>query len=533
MASGRAARTAEMVLDEVVAVRTKVDFGAFNPLTHERHDRRRRGRGIGAQRLVPGRAGVCRCPGEGVSGDPGTGAGRVPGDGSTLDRVHDRGRRHRGHGAGGHGTGHRTSLAAARPRADGGDHRARRCADGPGPASGSVGERGDLALSDQPGVGFRHLLRGRHAGGSGTARRRAHGRPAHGDAGRPGARRLHDRAVRRERSARGLRPTRGLGRHHRQDQPAAPADQDCRRVPASRQARRHRRAACQPQPRPPAAALRRAGPRGGGGRSPPSCSRICAAGARSASMSATARTWPARRCRAGTSTRTSARCSGRCRPAAAARSSASSATSSNISAASSATSRSASVLPELDALHALGYRAVFLADDNFTVYRRARQGAARRASRPGGAVAPDAIFITQVSIDAARDAELLEMCVAAGLTQVFIGIETPNEASLRETKKRQNLHLDLVADTDRFVEQRHRRDRRHDRGLRCRRSRRFPAPVRVRDGHGGADLQRRARWWHRRRHRSMRGSCPRRPAGPGRRQGLWHAVELEHSRRAA
>ena len=109
------------------------------------------------------------------------------------------------------------------------------------------------------------------------------------------------------------------------------------------------------------------------------------------------------------------------------------------------------VLAELDALHALGYRAMFLADDNFTAYRRRTKElldaiAAWRRHHPTD-------FITQVSIDAGRDPELLDMCVAAGLTQVFIGIETPNEASLRETGKRQNLNLDLVAETDRFVEQ--------------------------------------------------------------------------------
>jgi radical SAM superfamily enzyme YgiQ (UPF0313 family) len=30
---------------------------------------------------------------------------------------------------------------------------------------------------------------------------------------------------------------------------------------------------------------------------------------------------------------------------------------------------------------------------------------------------------------------MLEMCADAGLTHVFIGIETPNEVSLREAKK--------------------------------------------------------------------------------------------------
>ena len=53
-------------------------------------------------------------------------------------------------------------------------------------------------------------------------------------------------------------------------------------------------------------------------------------------------------------------------------------------------------------------------------------------------------FGTQVSIDSARDEALLDLWARAGLTHCFVGIETPNEDSLRETKKRQNMHIDLV-----------------------------------------------------------------------------------------
>jgi len=61
-------------------------------------------------------------------------------------------------------------------------------------------------------------------------------------------------------------------------------------------------------------------------------------------------------------------------------------------------------------------------------------------------------FVTQISIDATRDEELLDMCSAAGLTQVFIGIETPNVESLRETGKRQNLRVDLAAEVQKLVD---------------------------------------------------------------------------------
>jgi hypothetical protein len=103
------------------------------------------------------------------------------------------------------------------------------------------------------------------------------------------------------------------------------------------------------------------------------------------------------------------------------------------------------VITELNQLYALGYRNVFLADDNFTVYRRRAKEllgalAAWNRALPDGHVS----FITQVSIDAARDPELVRLCAQAGLYGVFIGIETPNEASLIECRKRQNAGLDLL-----------------------------------------------------------------------------------------
>ncbi|MCC0005437.1 MAG: radical SAM protein [Methylobacteriaceae bacterium] len=110
----------------------------------------------------------------------------------------------------------------------------------------------------------------------------------------------------------------------------------------------------------------------------------------------------------------------------------------------------ANVLAELDQLYALGYRYTFLADDNFTAYRsRCKELLAAmawwRRDHPMD-------FFTQVSIDAARDEELLDMCVDAGVTGVFIGIETPNPESLRETGKRQNLRIDLTQQVKKFIE---------------------------------------------------------------------------------
>jgi len=109
------------------------------------------------------------------------------------------------------------------------------------------------------------------------------------------------------------------------------------------------------------------------------------------------------------------------------------------------------VLAELDALYRIGYRIVFLADDNLTVYR-ARAKELLRAirdwndSRTEGRVS----FSTQVSIDCARDNEVLKLCSEAGMATVYVGIETPNADSLKETKKRQNIGVDMAETLARF-----------------------------------------------------------------------------------
>lgn len=111
------------------------------------------------------------------------------------------------------------------------------------------------------------------------------------------------------------------------------------------------------------------------------------------------------------------------------------------------------ILDELDVLYQHGFRTVFLADDNFTVQRRQAKEILLALSdwnrkRQAGPVA----FNTQVSIDAARDPELLEMLSSAGMRNVFIGIETPNQESLKESRKRQNVGVDLQAQVRRFLE---------------------------------------------------------------------------------
>ena len=48
-------------------------------------------------------------------------------------------------------------------------------------------------------------------------------------------------------------------------------------------------------------------------------------------------------------------------------------------------------------------------------------------------------FVTEASIDLAEDPEMMQLMLDANIDTVFVGIESPNEESLRETKKIQNL----------------------------------------------------------------------------------------------
>jgi len=110
------------------------------------------------------------------------------------------------------------------------------------------------------------------------------------------------------------------------------------------------------------------------------------------------------------------------------------------------------VLDELQRLYTLGFRAVFLADDNFTAHRpKARELLQALQDWNAQAPAGRVWFSTQLSIDAAKHPDLLELCANAGLIECFVGIETNNAASLQQAGKRQNLGEDPLARLDRFV----------------------------------------------------------------------------------
>lgn len=103
------------------------------------------------------------------------------------------------------------------------------------------------------------------------------------------------------------------------------------------------------------------------------------------------------------------------------------------------------ILRELDGLYQAGWRGnVFFVDDNLIGNRKALKNDLLPALIEWRRDKTGIPFGTEVSINLADDAELMQLMVAAGFNTVFIGIETPNEASLTECDKKHNKNRDLI-----------------------------------------------------------------------------------------
>jgi radical SAM superfamily enzyme YgiQ (UPF0313 family) len=112
---------------------------------------------------------------------------------------------------------------------------------------------------------------------------------------------------------------------------------------------------------------------------------------------------------------------------------------------------SAQVIAELDSLYRLGWRGgVFFVDDNLIGNRKHLKQELLPALIEWRRDKVGMAFSTEVSINLVDDSELMSMMVEAGFGSVFVGIETPEEASLAECGKKQNLKRDLVEDVRRI-----------------------------------------------------------------------------------
>ncbi len=104
------------------------------------------------------------------------------------------------------------------------------------------------------------------------------------------------------------------------------------------------------------------------------------------------------------------------------------------------------IIDELESLYARDWRgAIFFVDDNFigdkpTLKREVLPAIVEWMKEKDYPF----YFYTEASIDLADDPQLMEWMVLAGFEEVFVGIETPDDAGLEESCKLQNRNRDLI-----------------------------------------------------------------------------------------
>lgn len=104
------------------------------------------------------------------------------------------------------------------------------------------------------------------------------------------------------------------------------------------------------------------------------------------------------------------------------------------------------VLRELDIIYHTGYRgSLFFVDDNFIGNRRhLKQELLPAIARWMRDHSYPFTFTTEASIDLSDDEELMNSMATAGFEKVFVGIETPDEESLKECNKKLNTGRNLL-----------------------------------------------------------------------------------------
>jgi radical SAM superfamily enzyme YgiQ (UPF0313 family) len=97
------------------------------------------------------------------------------------------------------------------------------------------------------------------------------------------------------------------------------------------------------------------------------------------------------------------------------------------------------VIAELENLRAHRVPFIFIVDDNLIGNKKAIKELLQHVIVWQRANGFPLNFVTEASLDLADDDELMRLMVEANIATVFVGIESPNADSLRETRKLQNL----------------------------------------------------------------------------------------------
>jgi radical SAM superfamily enzyme YgiQ (UPF0313 family) len=108
------------------------------------------------------------------------------------------------------------------------------------------------------------------------------------------------------------------------------------------------------------------------------------------------------------------------------------------------------VMAEIEAVHRLGVRNVFVVDDNFIGNKREAKELLHALAAWQQAHDYPIEMMTEVTLNVAQDDELLHLMREANFSTIFVGIESPRAASLQESHKTQNLRGDLLESVHRI-----------------------------------------------------------------------------------
>jgi radical SAM superfamily enzyme YgiQ (UPF0313 family) len=109
------------------------------------------------------------------------------------------------------------------------------------------------------------------------------------------------------------------------------------------------------------------------------------------------------------------------------------------------------VLEEVATLERLGLNSILFCDSNFIGNPGYAKDLLRELIPQNNSFAEPLRFQTDLTINVAKDDELLELLADANFNMLLIGIESPNKESLREINKLQNVRSDLVADCKKIM----------------------------------------------------------------------------------
>ncbi len=104
----------------------------------------------------------------------------------------------------------------------------------------------------------------------------------------------------------------------------------------------------------------------------------------------------------------------------------------------------AQVMAEVQEIHRLGLRNIFVVDDNFIGNKKEAKALLRALAEWQETNDYPLELMTEVTLNIAQDDELLQLMRQANFTTIFVGIESPRAASLQETHKTQNMRENIL-----------------------------------------------------------------------------------------